>query len=89
MIAVVGGLMASRRSFGGDLAFRAANILLSSLVVVGLALAVVSIKRLQIEQHRAWMLRTWFWVSKSRRKKNQKTNETKKAIPWAIVIPSQ
>lgn len=65
-MAVIGGLMASRRAFGGDPAFRASNILLSSLVIVGLAQAMVSIKRLQVEHHRAWMLRTWFWVSKAK-----------------------
>lgn len=63
-IAMTGGLMAMRRSFGGDPAFQITNVLLSSLVVVGLALAMINIKRLQIEQHRAWMLRTWFWVSR-------------------------
>ncbi|ROW12253.1 hypothetical protein VMCG_00161 [Cytospora schulzeri] len=61
-IAMAGGLMAARRSFGGDPAFQASNVLLTSLVVVGLSLAMISIKRLQIEQHRAWMLRTWFWA---------------------------
>lgn len=62
-IAMMGGLMATRKSFGGNPTFRATNVLLSSMVVVGLALAMVNIKRLQIEQHRAWMLRTWVWVS--------------------------
>lgn len=64
-IAMAGGLMASRRSFGGDPKFQAANVLLSSLVVVGLAQAVINVKRLQIDLHRAWMLRVWFWVSKA------------------------
>lgn len=61
-IATAGGLMATRRSFGGDPAFQFSNVLLSSLLVVGMVLAIVSIKRLQVEQHRAWMLRTWFWA---------------------------
>ncbi|KUI63205.1 hypothetical protein VP1G_10325 [Cytospora mali] len=70
-LAVAGGLMASRRSFGGDPVFQASNILLSSLVVVGLALAIINIKKLQIEQHRAWMLRTWFWVSRPKTEKSK------------------
>lgn len=67
-MAVAGGLTASRKSFGGDPAFRVSNGLLASLVVVGLAMAMVNIKRLRVDQHRAWMLRTWVWVSKSEEK---------------------
>lgn len=74
-IAVTGGLMAMKRSFGGTTTFQTTNVLLSSLVVVGLALAMISIKRLQIEQHRAWMLRTWFWVSKQRGAEQSKHRE--------------
>jgi uncharacterized membrane protein YozB (DUF420 family) len=36
---------------------------LSIAFISSLALALYNIKRLQIEQHRAWMLRAWFYVS--------------------------
>lgn len=61
-VALVGGLMAVKNSFGGDLSFQVANVLLGASVTVCLALAMINIKRLQIDQHRAWMLRAWFLV---------------------------
>lgn len=61
-VALVGGLMATRTSFGGDLAFQVANVLLGASVTTCLALAMINIKRLQIDQHRAWMLRAWVLV---------------------------
>lgn len=36
---------------------------LSIAFISSLALALYNVKRLQIEQHRAWMLRAWFYVS--------------------------
>lgn len=33
-----------------------------AMITLGLALAVWNIKRLQIDQHRAWMLRVWTWA---------------------------
>lgn len=62
MIAIVGGLLALSGSFGGDPAWQAAVTIHSIMLVTGLVLAMVNIKKLQIEQHRAWMLRTWIWV---------------------------
>lgn len=63
MIAVVGGLLASPGSFGGEPTWQAVIWVVGVMVFTGLVLAMVNIKRLQIEQHRAWMLRTWAWVS--------------------------
>lgn len=62
-VAIVGGLMALGASFGGDPAWQAGVTIHSMMVATGLVMAIVNIKRLQIEQHRAWMLRTWIWVS--------------------------
>lgn len=61
-VAITGGLMATSNSFGGDVAFQVANVLLGSSVTICLALAMTNIKRLQIDQHRAWMLRAWVLV---------------------------
>lgn len=61
-VAVVGGLMVTRNSFGGDVAFQVANVLLGISVTICLSLAMINIKRLQIHQHRAWMLRAWVLV---------------------------
>jgi uncharacterized membrane protein len=61
-VAVVGGLMATGNSFGGDLAFQVANVLLGASVVTCLVLAMISVKRQRIDQHRAWMLRGWVLV---------------------------
>lgn len=61
-VAVVGGLMVTRNAFGGDVSFQVANVLLGASVTICLALAMISIKRLQIDQHRAWMLRAWVLV---------------------------
>lgn len=63
LVAVVGALMATSGSFGGDPTFQTAVGVQSILVVTGLVMAMANIKRLQIEQHRAWMLRAWAWVS--------------------------
>ncbi|KAI3397003.1 hypothetical protein diail_11330 [Diaporthe ilicicola] len=62
-VALVGGLMVVKNSFGGDMSFQVANVLLGTSVPACLALAMVTIKRLQIDQHRAWMLRAWFLAS--------------------------
>jgi len=55
--------MIAPASFGGGLAVRGWVGLLAIMAVTSLALAIYNIKRLQIDQHRAWMLRAWFYVS--------------------------
>ncbi|KAL2287533.1 hypothetical protein FJTKL_04970 [Diaporthe vaccinii] len=62
-VAVVGGLMVTRNAFGGDVSFQVANVLLGASVTICLALAMINIMRLQIDQHRAWMLRAWVLAS--------------------------
>jgi uncharacterized membrane protein len=52
-------------TFGGGLAVRVSIGLLAIMSLASLTLAVYNIKRLQIDQHRAWMLRSWFYVSSS------------------------
>lgn len=62
-LANVGALMIARHAFGGDMAVQIAVGLLATGTFISTALAYYNIKRLQIDQHRAWMLRTWFYVS--------------------------
>lgn len=64
-VALVSGLMALSESFGGDPAWLAAVTVHSIMVTAGLTMGVLNIRKLQIEQHRAWMLRTWIWVKQS------------------------
>ncbi|KAH7330652.1 hypothetical protein B0J17DRAFT_619972 [Rhizoctonia solani] len=52
-----------RRSFGGDLGIQSAVIVLGTATLVSAFLAWINIKRLQIDQHRKWMLRTWFYAA--------------------------
>ena len=59
-------LMATRHAFGGEIATQYGVSVTSILFLGGLAMAYINIKRLQIEQHRAWMLRAWFYVGASR-----------------------
>lgn len=62
LVGVVGAFMIARNTFGGGLDVQT-HIGLSGLIFVScLALAYYNIKRLQIEQHRAWMLRGWVTV---------------------------
>ena len=53
--------MIAPRAFGGDLAIQSGVGTLVLMTTTGLALAIYNINRLQIDQHRAWMLRTWFY----------------------------
>lgn len=57
-----GVLMIARHSFGGGLDVQSASGVLSIMCISSFTLAYINIKRLQIEQHRAWMLRGWFYV---------------------------
>jgi uncharacterized membrane protein len=63
IISIAGVFMIAGRSFGGRFETQTAIGLLAIGFVVALLLAIINIKRLQIEQHRAWMLRAWVWVS--------------------------
>ena len=62
VIANIGAIMIAREAFGGTLATQSWIGATFILTTVGLGLAIYNVKRLQIDQHRAWMLRTWFYV---------------------------
>ncbi|CAZ84407.1 unnamed protein product [Tuber melanosporum] len=55
-------LAIARRSFGGTVETQAGVFVLSFLTLTSSSLAYYNIKRLQIEQHRAWMLRTMIYM---------------------------
>ncbi len=61
LLGTAAAFMIMRRSFGGAVSTQASVGLLGVMVVVSLGMAMYNIKRLQIEQHRAWMLRTMFY----------------------------
>lgn len=63
LVGTTGALMIARHSFGGGIKIQAVVGLLAIMFLGSLALALYNIKMLQIEQHRAWMLRAWFYVS--------------------------
>jgi Predicted membrane protein (DUF2306) len=58
----VGALMVSRRAFGGGLDSQSAVISLVIISTVSITMAYYNIKQLQIDQHRAWMLRSMFYL---------------------------
>lgn len=58
----VGALMIARRAFGGSLETQTGIGFLAIIITVSIAIAYYNIKKLQIEQHRAWMLRAMFYM---------------------------
>ncbi|OLN97920.1 hypothetical protein CCHL11_02607 [Colletotrichum chlorophyti] len=62
LVGTGGVFMIARHAFGGTLETQAGIGLASILFVGSLILAFINIRRLQIEQHRAWMLRAWFYA---------------------------
>ncbi|KAH8817875.1 hypothetical protein DL96DRAFT_1623579 [Flagelloscypha sp. PMI_526] len=62
-VATAGALIISRRSFGGSMAIQAIVVCTSFATLAALTLAYVSIRRLQIDQHRKWMIRAMVWMS--------------------------
>lgn len=62
LVSNVGALMICRRSFGGTLETQAGVGTLVILSTTSICLAYYNIKRLQIDQHRAWMLRAMFYL---------------------------
>ncbi|OLN81155.1 hypothetical protein CCHL11_09527 [Colletotrichum chlorophyti] len=62
VVGTVGVLMIVRRSFGGGVSMQTVMSTGSVMFLGALALAVYNIKKLQIEQHRAWMLRAWVYA---------------------------
>lgn len=60
---VIGAVIITRHAFGGDISTQAASGATSLATTVAAILAYYNIKRLQIDQHRKWMLRTIFYMA--------------------------
>lgn len=61
-LANISGLMIARRAFGGELSTQSGVGMLAIITTIGMSLAYYNVKVLQIEQHRAWMLRTMVYL---------------------------
>ncbi|KAL8868833.1 MAG: hypothetical protein Q9174_004724 [Haloplaca sp. 1 TL-2023] len=61
LVSNVGALMIARHSFGGEIETQVAVGVLAILTTGSALLAYISIRRLQIDQHRAWMIRMSFY----------------------------
>ncbi|KAL4723772.1 hypothetical protein ACLX1H_009416 [Fusarium chlamydosporum] len=62
-VGMVGVFMIARHTFGGTLEMQTVTGAASLMFIVCMVLAYINVKRLQLEQHRAWMLRGWIIVA--------------------------
>lgn len=58
-----GTIIITRHAFGGDFSTQTWTGAMVILTTIGYIMAWINIKLLQIDQHRAWMLRTWAWFA--------------------------
>ncbi|KAM0340320.1 hypothetical protein ACHAPU_010533 [Fusarium lateritium] len=58
-VGIIGVFLIAKHTFGGTLEMQTVTGTASIMFIVSMVLAYINIKRLQIEQHRAWMLRGW------------------------------
>ncbi|KAI6383270.1 hypothetical protein MCOR25_000189 [Pyricularia grisea] len=63
LLGVVGGLMVTRNAFSGSLVTQVGFGFGAVAFLVALCMGWVSMRRMRVDQHRAWMLRAWFYVS--------------------------
>ncbi|EHK25597.1 uncharacterized protein TRIVIDRAFT_189365 [Trichoderma virens Gv29-8] len=62
LVGMAGAFISTPVSYGGTVEIQTGIGVLSVAFLVCLAMAVINIKRLQIEQHRAWMIRAWVYA---------------------------
>jgi len=63
VLGIPGVLIITNHAFGGTLDTHLAVFTLSSMVYTALALGAYNIWKLQLDQHRKWMLRAMIWMS--------------------------
>lgn len=63
LIGNTGAYMIMTVSMGGQPIFQLWVGVVGAMITIGFAIAIYNIKRLQIDQHRAWMLRVWSWAA--------------------------
>ncbi|KAF2845209.1 hypothetical protein T440DRAFT_545307 [Plenodomus tracheiphilus IPT5] len=61
-VSLVGAFMIARHAFGGGMDVQVWVGFVGIGVLVCLFISYINIRKLQIEQHRAWMLRGWFYA---------------------------
>ena len=61
-VANAGAVIMSQEIHGGTIEIRALVGIVALMTTGGLVIAVYNIKKQQLDQHRAWMLRSWFWL---------------------------
>jgi len=66
LISSAGTIIIAKHAFGGDFVTQTFTGALVILTTVGFLMAWINIQLLQIDQHRAWMIRTEGWVSNVR-----------------------
>lgn len=59
IVGTAGAIMIARRAAGGGVDVQTFVGVLAIAFVGSLVMAIIAIKKLQIEQHRAWMIRAW------------------------------
>ncbi|PKS12544.1 hypothetical protein jhhlp_000752 [Lomentospora prolificans] len=62
VVATVGAFLIGRHAFGGGVDIQVAMGVLGIMFLTSLLIAYINVKFLQIEQHRAWMLRAWVYA---------------------------
>ena len=63
VVSIFSAFVIADRAFGGDMITQTFVGFLGVISLVAFAMAIYNIRRKQIEQHRMWMLRAWFWIS--------------------------
>lgn len=63
VVGTVAAIMIARRAAGGGADVQSLVGVLAIAFVGSLVMGIINIKKLQIEQHRAWMIRAWAYVS--------------------------
>lgn len=61
-VGTVGGFIIMRPTMGGQLDTQSSAGFLGIAFIFSILMAYINIKRLRIDLHRAWMIRTWVWV---------------------------
>ncbi|KAI2643136.1 hypothetical protein GGS21DRAFT_485646 [Xylaria nigripes] len=62
VLSTVAALVITRRSAGGGIDVQSGVYALAIAFVFSLTMAIISIRRLQIEKHRTWMIRAWSYA---------------------------
>ncbi|KAH8817872.1 hypothetical protein DL96DRAFT_398338 [Flagelloscypha sp. PMI_526] len=62
-VGMAGALMGARHAFGGSMTTQVIVVITSFATLAAIVMAYINIKRLQIDQHRKWMIRAIVWMS--------------------------